>query len=395
LLARQGAYAALHDAQFADAPGREVARVEPGEAVDDHPVTRPAVPRPGRPVAGRAGARLIDAWYGGARWIRLLTPLSWVFRQVAERRRVAYLTGRRTVWHAPVPVVVVGNVTVGGTGKTPLVIWLARHLQALGHRPGIVSRGYGGASHAPRPVSADSDPVEVGDEPVLIAARTGCPVWVGRDRAEVVRRLLAESECSIVIADDGLQHYQLGRDVEIAVVDGERLFGNGLCLPAGPLREPVERLAAVDWQVSNGRSDLGSGAEAVMQIVPQAFVDLMSGERLDPGAFVARYPAVRALAGIGNPARFAVTLADLGLDATLLALPDHHRYSGVELGPPADPRPVVCTEKDAVKLRRLPALRKLTAPGRLWALEVDVVFEAAAVRQLDEVLHRHGIGAAL
>jgi ATP-binding cassette, subfamily B, bacterial MsbA len=262
LLARQGAYAALYDAQFSEAASREGPRPaghEPAQApsassVPAAPVARLAGRWPGAP---RIGGRLVDAWYSGARWVRLLSPLGWLFGKVVARRRSAYLSGRRGVWRAPVPVVVVGNVTVGGTGKTPLVIWLARHLQALGHRPGIVSRGYGGQGDAigggaPQAVTPTSDAARVGDEPVLIAARTGCPVWVGRDRVAAVRQMLAEADCSVIIADDGLQHYALGRDVEIAVIDGQRLFGNGLCLPAGPLREPVGRLAAVDWLVSNG-----------------------------------------------------------------------------------------------------------------------------------------------
>jgi len=402
LLARQGAYAALYDAQFADSTGREVARpdlsgaaTEPAPALEVAPAVGARWPSVGhfnwRPRRG-ASTWLVDAWYSGARWIHLLRPFSWVFRRVVVRRRRAFLTGRRAVWRAPVPVVVVGNVTVGGTGKTPLVIWLARYLESLGHRPGIVTRGYGGkAGSHPQRVTAAADPAEFGDEPVLLAARTGCPVWVGRDRVAAVQRLLEESPCSVVITDDGLQHYALGRDVEIAVIDGQRLFGNGLCLPAGPLREPMDRLAAVDWQVSNGTPTHPCGAEAVMEIIPRCFVDLLTDERVSCGEFASRYPRVQALAGIGNPQRFAETLRSVGLEVRLVALPDHHAYTGTELALALD-APIVCTEKDAIKLRRLADLGGHIAPSRLWCLEIDVAFDAGAVAQLDAALRRHGIG---
>jgi tetraacyldisaccharide 4'-kinase len=391
LIARGGAYAALYDAQFADAPARDPGRQAAESAQPVTAAAQPLAPGASWPGSAQAGGRLVEAWYSGARWPLLLWPLGRLYRMLAQRRRRAYLTGRRTAWRAPVPVIVVGNITVGGTGKTPLVIWLARHLAALGHTPGIVSRGYGGSAvREPQRVTAEADPARVGDEPVLIAAMTGAPVWVGVDRVAATERLLAEQACSVVIADDGLQHYALARDVEIAVVDGQRLFGNGQCLPAGPLREPVERLAAVDWQVSNGVPAAPCGAQAVMQMRPLAFVDLSNGEALAPASFAERCPAVQAVAGIGNPERFADTLRGLGIDTTLAAFPDHHRFTGRERALHAE-LPVVCTEKDAVKLRRLPAFLAGLAPGRAWVLEVAAELDAAAVAQLDAVLRARGI----
>ncbi|MBX3707504.1 MAG: lipid A export permease/ATP-binding protein MsbA [Pseudomonadales bacterium] len=397
LLARGGAYANLYEAQFGDAPAREQARSvglpAPPPPTGEVPpgTTLPRIlPRTLPRMAAPRFGFLADAWYSGARWPRLLWPLAWLYRRTVERRRLRYLAGHARTWRAPVPVVVVGNITAGGAGKTPLVIWLASHLAALGHRPGIVSRGYGGRdTRSPQWVDGNSDPIAVGDEPVLIAARTGLPVVVCRDRVAAVETLLATTDCSIVIADDGLQHYALGRDVEIAVVDGARRFGNGLCLPAGPLREPASRLAAVDWVVGNGGVVGDCGIQAVMSIRPVAFEDLVSGERLDPMAFAARYPAVHAVAGIANPARFAATLAQLGLTVTLQAFPDHYAFDdGLPL---PEHGPVVCTEKDAVKLRRDHTLLTATGPGRLWTLEIEVELDATTQAGLEAVLRRHGI----
>jgi subfamily B ATP-binding cassette protein MsbA len=396
LLARRGAYASLYDAEFADSPARDPVRPVP--ASDERvPEAAGTVSRRARAPFGsrfRAWleARLVGAWYGEASWPRLLAPLAWLQRKSAERRRLDYLTGRHTVWRAPVPVVIVGNVTLGGTGKTPFAIWLVAHLESLGHRPGVVSRGYGGSGGAaPERVTAASDPGRVGDEPLLIASRTGCPVWIGHDRAAAVRQLLAEDACSIVVADDGLQHYGLGRDFEIAVLDGQRLLGNGRSVPAGPLREPAERLATVDWRVVCGMPAARTvTADAVMQIRPVAFVDLVTCERVPPAEFAARHPSVDALAGIGNPARFAATLGELGIAARLHALPDHHRFTAADLAV-HEGAVVVCTEKDAVKLRPLPGFVARAAPGQWWYLEIEIDLDPTAVADLDARLRRRGI----
>lgn len=306
--------------------------------------------------------RLVRCWYRPCPWRYLLAPVSLLFFLAAWLRRMAYRTGWLRVARLPVPVVVVGNIAVGGTGKTPLTIWLAEQLRQAGWRPGIVSRGHGGRRRDAAPVRPDSDPADLGDEPVLLAQRTGCPVWVGRRRAAAARQMLAfHPEVDVILADDGLQHYALARDVELAVVDGERGFGNGWLLPAGPLREPRSRLDTVTAVVVNGGQILADLA------VPQ-FAMILSGRRfwrlgapqtvVDAEQFVGR--TVQAVAGIGNPARFFRTLADLGIRAEPHALPDHHRYRPQDL--PAGT--VLMTEKDAVKCAAL-------GPADAWALRID------------------------
>jgi ATP-binding cassette, subfamily B, bacterial MsbA len=379
LLARGGAYAALYAAQF-ESPGSGTAA-----AVD----TLAMLPPPADPRDGRIGSVLERAWYANGRWLLVLAPLAWLFSRLARRRRLAYLNGRRLPWRAPVPVVVVGNITVGGTGKTPLVIWLARWLRARGFRPGIVSRGFGGRSgRNPLLVDGGTDPRLAGDEAPLLAERSACPVVVCADRVRAVQYLLEVRDCDIVITDDGLQHYALARDVEIAVIDGSRGFGNGRCLPAGPLREPQERLDEVDLVFVNGsarESEQGARARDIrMGVLPLAFVSIRTGERLPVDVFASRYPRAHAVAGIGNPLRFVGTLRDLGVEAALSSFPDHHRFDGSELIF-EDGLPVVCTEKDAVKLRRL------ELPADAWYLEIDIALDVGAEERIIDVLRKHGI----
>jgi tetraacyldisaccharide 4'-kinase len=284
------------------------------------------------------------------RWdplVILLLPLALLFRLVAASRRACYRWGWCHVERFPVPVVVVGNITVGGTGKTPLVIWLANYLQQQGWRPGIVSRGYGGqARHWPQQVRPDSDPVMVGDEAVLLAAGSRCPVCVGPDRPAAVAKLLAYHDCDIVLSDDGLQHYALGRDLEIVVVDGERRFGNGLPLPAGPLRESAGRLAEADLVIAQGSAGPGEFAMTVgdAQVLP-----LRGGLGAPLASWAAR--PVHAVAGIGNPGRFFASLRDAGLQVTEHAFADHHPFRPDDLAF-GDDLPVLMTSKDAVKCRR-------------------------------------------
>jgi ATP-binding cassette, subfamily B, bacterial MsbA len=378
LLARDGAYAALYAAQFESAPMNRAA------------VVGRTVPRLGGTLTAtdRTGSWLTRAWYSDSGWLRALLPIAWLFTRIALRRRLSYLNGGKSPWRAPVPVVVVGNVTIGGTGKTPLVVWLARWLRARGFKPGIVSRGYGGRrGRYPLQVDATTDPAIAGDEAPLIALRSGCPVVVCAERVAAVKYLLQNNDCDLIIADDGLQHYALARDVEIAVVDGSRGLGNGMCLPAGPLREPRERLDEVDLVVVNGpRLGLRSD-ECSMGVAPTAFVQVATGERVTVDEFVSRYPQVHAVAGIGNPGRFAATLQSLGIAALLEGYPDHHRFDGAEIVFDDD-LPVVCTEKDAVKLRVLSDV-----PPNCWYLEIDVVLDASAEQQVANVLRRHGISS--
>jgi subfamily B ATP-binding cassette protein MsbA len=382
LLARGGTYAELYSSQFADHA--------PAETKAAAPVVQ--VPRKTRAqmssVSVSAPAAVVRGWYGDASWSRWLSPLAAVYQSAVKRRRFRYLSGRSARWRAPVPVIVVGNITVGGTGKTPLVIWLAQWLIERGFSPGIVSRGYGGKrSRAPLAVTADSDPRAAGDEAPLLARRTGCPVYVATDRVAAVQHLLETNACDIVISDDGLQHYGLARDVEIVVIDGERGFGNGQCLPAGPLREPVSRLEEVDFIVANGRASGCTNNEWIMDVVPRAFVNVPTGERVSVSDFAAT--RVHALAGIGNPERFFATLCRIGLSPQTRAFDDHHRFIAKDLRF-NDDAPIVITEKDAAKIRRM---KPDEIPPQCWYLEIDVALSEAAQTALAECLARRGIVA--
>ena len=352
-----------------------------GSATAPAPLSR----RPGN--GGGGASALAKGWYEGAWWNRALAPFAWLWRRVAQRRRGGVLSGRSAAWRAPVPVIVVGNITVGGTGKTPLVIWLVQWLQQRGLRPGVVSRGYGGKGNR-NPLAVPcvgGDVLRCGDEPVLIAARTECPVVVCRNRVKAVQALLKNGDIDVVVADDGLQHYALGRDVEIAVVDGHRGLGNGRLLPAGPLREPAARLEQVDWVVSNDRACSAAPQASLMRMRPVAFVNLGTGESLPPTEFAARHERVHAVAGIGNPGRFAQLLDELGLAAELHAFADHHRFSGAEIVY-EDGAAVVCTDKDAVKLSRL-----AVPLAHCWRLQVVAEIDAAGEQRLHSVLTRRGI----
>lgn len=286
-----------------------------------------------------------ELWYGDHPLSLCLAPLGWAFAGVALLRRLAYTTGILPVQQVPVPVIIVGNISVGGTGKTPLIIWLANYLKEMGHRPGIISRGYGGKARKwPQQVRADSNPHLVGDEPVLIARHTGCPVGVSPRRYIAARELLEHKSCDVLLCDDGLQHLALDRDLEIAVVDGDRRFGNGRCLPAGPLREPVGRLRSVDMVVCNGRPGRNEYA------VTYEYGDLHS--LADPARTLAlealRGRKVHAVAGIGNPARFFSHLRGYDIRLVKHEFPDHHGFSAGDLE--FDEKlTVVMTEKDAVK----------------------------------------------
>jgi tetraacyldisaccharide 4'-kinase len=286
-------------------------------------------------------------WTGFCFWHLLLFPLSWVFACLSLMRRLAYRYHLFPSFRLPVPVMVVGNISVGGTGKTPLVIWLAQELQAAGFHPVVVSRGYAAAGVTEiQQVTPNSDAGMVGDEPLLMAQRTHVPVWVGHQRARVAQAALAHyPQCNIIISDDGLQHYALQRDIEIAVVDAARMFGNRQLLPAGPLREPVSRLSAVDAVVMNGASADGDGF--YMQLISDQLYKLKSPASVC-GLQVFAGQAVHAVAGIGNPQRFFNQLRNAGLQVIEHAFPDHHAFVASDLAF-GDDAPVIMTEKDAVK----------------------------------------------
>lgn len=311
-------------------------------------------------------------WYQGGPAPLSLRPLSWLFGLLVWLRRGLYRVGVLRTERLPVPVIVVGNLTVGGTGKTPLTLWLAGELRALGLRPGIVLRGYGGRASAPQLVDADADAVSVGDEALLLARRSGCPVAVGRDRVAAARLLLGQG-VQLIIADDGLQHLRLGRDVGIAVIDGVRGFGNGRLLPAGPLREPVSALARAALVVQNG----GEGSRYPGALRMQLAGELLLPLQAPPGATGAahglplaqwRGRSVHAVAGIGNPERFFASLRAAGLELRPHAFADHHAFSAADLAF-GDDLPVLMTEKDAVKCRSC-------AGPQHWYLPVTAQFAA-------------------
>ena len=310
---------------------------------------------------------------------RALWPLSALYCAIARHRR------RRFLAHPPeplpVPGIVVGNISIGGTGKTPAVIALCAWLRRQGWRPGVISRGYGGRGlAAPQRVTAHSRPAEVGDEPVLIARRTGVPVVVSPDRRAAARYLLAQADCDILLADDGLQHYRLARDIEIAMIDGRRRLGNGYCLPAGPLREPPQRLRTVDFiLVTDGPPQAG---KYPLRLRLGDAWSLRDPACRRPLSAFAGAP-VHAVAGIGHPERFFVALEAGGLGIVRHPFPDHHRFRPADLDF-AGAKTVLMTEKDAVKCEGL-------AAADAWAVPADAelppAFTAALAQRLRNMRH--------
>lgn len=289
-------------------------------------------------------------WYGGAAGGWLLLPLSWLFALLSAARRAAYRAGILESTRLDKPVIVVGNLTVGGTGKTPFVVWLVQRLQAAGYKPGVVSRGHGRRDQAPRLVAGDSSASEVGDEPLLIRRRTGRPVAVGRERV-LAARLLLTQDVDVVISDDGLQHYTLQRDAEIATIDGRRGFGNARLLPAGPLREPASRLRdALGIVMVEGHNEASLAGRPVfhMHLAAERISPLEGDAARSIPLEALRGQRVHAVAGIGHPERFFRTLERAGLEPVPHPFPDHHSFQAADLDF-ADDLPVLMTEKDAVK----------------------------------------------
>ena len=313
---------------------------------------------------------------GALAW--LLWPASLLFGIVVFFRRLFFRLHIFNGHKAGIPVIVVGNLTAGGSGKTPLVLRVVEILREHGWKPGIVSRGYGGSSAArggaPREASIASDAAEVGDEPILLARRSGCPVWVAPERNAACRSLRAQHpECDVIVTDDGLQHYALARDVEICVVDG-RGFGNGFLMPAGPLREPPSRLSSVDAVVAHGGAEIGGFK---MQLQGETLVRITDARDVRPAKSFAGQ-RVHAVAGIGDPKRFFLQLARFGLKPVPHPFPDHHpfRPDDLDFG---DETPVVMTEKDAVKCKRF-------AKSNHWVFPVSASLDPAFERWLLEKL---------
>ncbi|MFW5426673.1 MAG: tetraacyldisaccharide 4'-kinase [Methylophagaceae bacterium] len=317
---------------------------------------------------------LLTSWYQPhpIRW--LLWPLSALYCCIIWCRKQAYRFGLFKQHKISVPVIVVGNISVGGTGKTPCVIWLAKQLKQAGFRPGIISRGYGSqAKSYPQNVTPTSDPILVGDEPVIISRHTQCPMAISPNRVEAAEYLLHHYNCTIIIADDGLQHTALERDIEIVVVDSERLFGNGLCLPAGPLREPLSRLKTVDFIVYNG----GCSNEFNMTLTQGNAINL-----LDPSITktLADFSSqtVHAVAGIGNPKRFFKQLSASGLTIHSHPFSDHHNFQQQDLAF-GDDTTILMTEKDAVKCQTF-------ATENIWFIPIEATISGKLEQQIFTLL---------
>lgn len=291
----------------------------------------------------------------------LLVPLSWLFAGIIYIRKSAYQLGILKSYRIPVPVIVVGNINLGGNGKTPVVMWLVEQLRIHGYQPAVVSRGYGGNVKLPTSVGADSRAGEVGDEPVLIASRCVCPVWVGANRVQVATALLkAHPDCNIIISDDGLQHYALKRDVEIVVTQPEQRTEKPRLLPAGPLREPLTRLNSVDAVVSNGKKTIPTAFE--MQLIGERFYNLLDNN-IKASAADFKRKSIKAVAGIGKPARFFEHLNKLGMTFASTSFDDHHAYTALDLAR-MECDILIMTEKDAVKC-------KAFAQPHHWVLPVQ------------------------
>lgn len=328
--------------------------------------------------------RLVAAWYVPrlTPLTALLLPLSALFRVVAAVRRRIYRAGRGDGATLRVPVVVVGSILVGGVGKTPLTRALAAALARAGWRPGIVSRGYGGSDAGPRAVARADDPAAVGDEALLLCTDAH-PVWIGRDRVAAARSLLAaHPSCDVIVADDGLQHYALRRDFEIAVIDHARGFGNGHLLPAGPLREPRARLDSVDAVVRLVSEEDTPVAIDGGRVTAMSYELLPWRNLQDPDAAADlrswRRAAVHALAGIGNPARFFALLRRLGLDPVCHSFPDHYRFAPSDLAFPGA-AVILMTEKDAVKCAAF-------ADARCWYLPIRARLDPALIERVERTI---------
>ena len=333
--------------------------------------------KPSKRWRDRFSDSVLNCWYGSGRWTLLLLPLSWLFKRLARKCCQKTLNGER--WEPPVPIVVVGNISVGGTGKTPVVASLVKLLQEQGYKPGVISRGFGACGQdSPLLVRPETSPCIAGDESVMLARQLQVPVMVDPDRVAAARALLELGECDVILTDDGLQHYRLKRHVELAVVDGQRMLGNHHCLPVGPLREPPERLRYVDQVLVNGRpeGDLPVPFDCfyleVGDLLPVSSTDRSPPE---PGG-------VHAVAGIGNPERFFQTLKSLGFEVIPHAFPDHYQFKpgDIDFG---DDKPVLMTAKDAVKC-------KAFAGADCWYLPVQAHLPAHVQEKIIHLIETKG-----
>jgi subfamily B ATP-binding cassette protein MsbA len=365
LLEQDGIYAELHKNQFKD------------EISSDRPAAKEEnLVHYQESEQNNQSGFLENSWYQKSNWLFLLWPISLITQYISTRKRKRYLSGALTTWKPNVPIIVVGNVVVGGTGKTPLVIWLAQKLLGMGYKPGIVSRGYGGrAAQYPLLVDSTTSIKDSGDEPFIIAANTLCPVVVSPNRVQAVKKLVSDTDCDVIISDDGMQHYELDRDIEIAVFDGLRGTGNSLCLPAGPLREPLDRIKDVDFIVSSSKSleDVLIKEDYVMEYKPMEWIRISDKESFEPDNWpLAR--AVHAVAGIGNPSKFFNLLRKLGLQPIEHSFPDHYQFNTEDLNF-NDQLPIVMTEKDSVRCLDL-------GVKNIWYLKVEADIQNELVEKI-------------
>lgn len=381
LVAAGGLYAELVKAQFDDSTSSAKKKTRRNAAAEGR---RSKNVIPSGEAFEKSALGLSRAWYQGAWWLHLLRPLSWIY-DIARKRRRHRLTVLGSPGRTRLPVIVVGNITVGGTGKTPLVGWLVETLRTMGFSPGVVLRGYGGRlSKEGTLIPAAADPERYSDEGVQMRDRLNCPIAMCADRVKGLR-ILETQAVDIAISDDGLQHYNMARDIEICVVDGSRGVGNGKLLPAGPLREPVSRLGEVDWVIANGEPSNLIADETVMRFVPDGFIHVQTNEWRSVEQFVAEHRDVHAVCGIGNPARFFATLHELGITAMQHVYRDHHEFTGEEVHF-EDGLTTVCTEKDAAKLKNLDI-----PLADVWYLKVSVALPADAVERLSSLLSERAI----
>ena len=357
LISQEGPYSELHKNQFKDDPA-EISKMTPSiDFVEQESDDLSSV------------SFIEQSWYQKKLWLWLLWPLSLLTRFTARIRREKFINQPELSWKPNVPVIVVGNVVVGGTGKTPMVIWLTKLLEGKGYKPGIVSRGYGGSSPKKPLIVDDNTSVRIsGDEPLIIYKNTSRPVCISSDRISAISKLLEETDIDIVISDDGLQHYKMDRDIEIVIFDGNRGVGNGLCLPAGPLREPLERIEDADFIISSSKLiDLDTKHHNhLMNYQPIEWARIVDNKRFKADSWPLS-KNVHAVAGIGNPAKFYKTLTKLGLNPIHHSFPDHYQFNEEDLNF-GDSLPIIMTEKDAVRCLEM-------KNNNLWYLSVEAKFE--------------------
>ena len=314
---------------------------------------------------------VVNAWYQKHYWLYLLLPFSWIFKFLTNRRRRKYLKNQFSSFKADVPVIVIGNINIGGTGKTPLVKYIASKLKDRGLKVGIVSRGYGGNFSGTLSVNSETEYKKSGDEAQMLS-NLNSPLYLDKNRPRAIQKLLKENDCDVILSDDGLQHYKMNRDLEIIVIDGSRRLGNGLCFPAGPLRESSSRLSTGDYIINNGGPT--EDGEILMTLQPSKFVHLNTGKSYD----IDKWPMhnqVHAVAGLGNPGRFFDTLSQLNFNIERHPFADHHQFEETDLEF-LDHHPIIMTEKDAARCKNFDN-------PRIWFLTVEPKIEEAFINDLE------------